>query len=153
MSALLILAFLSIVYKNHSLIYLPPVLISLMILFPFARSVGPGYIPLLTQFYYLAEGVDKHSADPKRIHYTHVLTWFWLGLMTLMLLEILILSFFAPLTVWSLFTNFINYFILLLFMIMEWLFRNMYFKQWSSPIVFIKQLIMIDHQKLLQKET
>jgi len=124
-----------------------------MILFPFARSVSSGYIPLLTQFYYLAEGVDMHSADPKRVHYTHVLTWLWVGLIVLMIFEILFLSFFAPLTIWSLFTNFINYFILLLFMIMEWLFRNLYFKQWSSPIVFIKQLIMIDHQKLLQKET
>ncbi|MFK5984657.1 MAG: hypothetical protein QM479_04420 [Pseudomonadota bacterium] len=69
-----------------------------------------------------------------------------------MLVEILLLSFYAPLEIWSLFTNFINYLILLVFMSLEWLFRSCYFKQWNSPLIFIKQLILIDHQQLLKKE-
>jgi magnesium-transporting ATPase (P-type) len=129
-------------------------------LFPFALSISSGYIPLITQFYYLSEGLDSSESenkglatdfDPKRVQYTHMLTWLWVIVISMMLLEIILLSFFAPLEIWSLFTNFINYFILLLFMIFEWLFRNFYFKQWESPLIFIRQLIVIDHRQLLKK--
>lgn len=153
---LLIMALLSIIFKNHSLLYLPPILISLSILFPFALSLSSGYIPLITQFYYLSEGLNLNDGlvtaiDPKRVQYTHILTWLWVIIISMMLLEIILLSLFAPLEIWSLFTNFINYFFLLLFMIFEWLFRNFYFKQWESPLTFIRQLIVIDHRQLLKK--
>lgn len=146
---LLFLAILSLVFKNYSLLYIPPIAISLVILFPFARSLSPGYVPLITQFYYLTE---ENTIEPKRVRYTTVLTKVWLLLISLMLVEIILLTIFAPLEIWSLMTNFINYLILCVFMGMEWLFRSVYFNQWDSPIIFIKQLIVIDHQKLLIKE-
>jgi len=146
---LITLAILSLIFKNYSLLYIPPIAISLLILFPFARSLSPDYIPLITQFYYLTE---ENAIDPKRVQYTTRLTQLWAIFMNLMLIEIILLSLFAPLEIWSLFTNFINYFILSTFMVIEWLFRAVYFKQWTSPIIFIKQLIFIDHQKLLIKK-
>ncbi len=139
-------------------------MINLLILLPFVRSVTPDYIPLLTQFYYLTEELKRspkeaqtynpkegQTYNPKREYYTAVLTWIWIALISLMLIEIILLSFFAPVQIWSLFTNFINYIILSFFIIIEWIFRNIYFKKWDSPLVFIKQLLLIDHRQLLKK--
>ncbi|MCK5696549.1 MAG: hypothetical protein KAI02_00205 [Gammaproteobacteria bacterium] len=145
---LIFLAILSVLFKNYSLLYIPPIVISLLILFPFARSLSPDYIPLITQFYYLTE---ENTIESKRVRYTTYLTIIWVVLMSLMLLEVIVLSLFAPLEIWSLFTNFINYLILCVFMVIEWLFRAVYFKQWTSPVIFIKQLILIDQSKLLMK--
>lgn len=148
--ALLILAVLSVLLKNYSLLYIPPILISFSILFPFARSLSAGYTPLITQFYYLTE---KGNREPERVVYTTLLTKIWLILISFIIIELITLSLFAPLEIWSLFSNFINYFILAAFMVLEWLFRSLYFRQWDSPIVFIKQLILIDHRQLLTKNS
>jgi len=138
-------AVLSAWWQNHVLIFLPPILITLMILWPFAVSVRRHRTPLLTRFYQLTET----EAAPEMIRYTTRLTWVWVGLISLMLIETIALGLFAPLTVWSLMTNFVNYVLLILFMILEFLFRMLYFRRWFSPSRFIKQLIIIDHRKLL----
>jgi len=147
---LIILAVGSIIFQNHSLVFLPPILICLFILAPFVRSVSPDYIPLLTQFYYLTDAKNG-NIEPKRVQYTTVLTWIWIILISLMLCETIFLSIYASLETWSLYTNFFNYLILLSFMLLEWFFRNLYFNQWQSPLVFIKQMLLIDHQQLLKK--
>lgn len=149
--SLIMLAVISVWLENHYLLYLPPVLITFSILLPFIISVQAEYTPLITQFYLLTECVDK--PDQRKMQYTRTLTWLWIGLLSMMMFEIIILSYYASIEVWSLFTNFINYLILLVFFIMEWLFRCYYFNQWLSPEKFIRQLIMVDHQKLLRKTT
>jgi uncharacterized membrane protein len=147
--ALILLVIISIRLENHYLLYLPPILITFWILLPFIISVQAEYTPLITQFYLLTDGADK--PDKQIVQYTRILTWVWIGLISLMLVEIILLVFFAPVEIWSLFTNIINYLLLLAFFILEWLFRSYYFNQWVSPKIFIRQLIMVDHQKLLRK--
>lgn len=147
---LILLAIFSVLFSNHLLLYLYPILMGLLILSPFLLSVRTGYIPLITQFYYLTDCEDG-EIDPKRVEYTKLLTWLWIILICLILFETILLSFFAPLEIWSLFTNFINYLIILIFMLLEFSIRIIYFKQWLSPIVFVKQLILIDHRQLIKK--
>ena len=141
-----LIALLSYYYLDHSIIYLPPILIILLILYPFIRSVLPGQTPLISRFYQLTE--EGHAPDKMR--YTARLTWFWIVFIILLLINTLALTFFAPLEIWSLFTNFINYLLLLAMLILEWLFRMFWFKEWVSPIGFARQLLSIDQRELFR---
>lgn len=133
-------------YLDHSIIYLPPVLMILTVLYPFVRSIMPGRTPLITRFYQLT----KAENDPGVNRYTRNLTWVWIVLIMLMLINTLILTLFAPLAIWSLFTNFIHYVVLLSMLILEWLFRIFWFKQWQSPIEFARQLLTLDQRELFR---
>ncbi|MCW8929339.1 MAG: hypothetical protein OQL19_03760 [Gammaproteobacteria bacterium] len=131
---------------DHSVIYLPPLIIISLILYPFLRSVLPGHTPLISRFYQLTEKED----DPQVMYYTEKVTWVWVILIVLILFNTLVLTFFSSLEIWSLFTNFINYILMLILFIAEWLFRMFWFKQWVSPVRFIQQLMTIDQRELLR---
>lgn len=151
LSILLLLVLIGIVswhYLDHSIIYLPPILMMLLILYPFVRSVMPGNTPLITRFYQLSKGEN----DPEVQRYTDKLTWIWIVFIALLLINIFTLTIFAPLEIWSLFTNFINYLLLLALLVSEWLFRLFWFKKWESPLSFVKQLLTVDQRKLFHQE-
>ena len=143
---LCIIAILSYYLTDHSIIYLPPIIMISLIFYPFVRSVMPGKTPLISRFYQLTENEN----NPQAMQYTEKVTWVWVVLIALLLSNTLILTFFAPLEIWSLFTNFINYILMLVLFIAEWLFRMYWFKQWVSPLKFIKQLLTIDQRELLR---
>ncbi len=131
---------------DHSVIYLPPIIMILLILYPFLRSILPGHTPLISRFYQLTE----QDNAPKAMLYTEKVTWVWVILIVLILVNTLFLTFFSSLETWSLFTNLINYLLMLGLFIAEWLFRMFWFKQWVSPIRFIQQLMTIDQRELLR---
>jgi len=139
-------AFFSYLAIDHSIIYLPPIIMILLILYPFFRSILPGHTPLISRFYQLTETEEK----PNAMEYTEKVTWVWLVLIILLFLNTLFLTFFSSLETWSLFTNFINYVLMLGLFIAEWLFRMFWFKEWVSPIRFIRQLLTIDQRELLR---
>lgn len=144
---LIISALLSWHYLNHAIIYLPPILMMLTILYPFIRSVMPGNTPLITRFYQLT----KAENNPVITRYTDKLTWLWIVFIALLLLNNIILIFWASIETWSLFTNFINYLLILSLLTLEWIFRIFWFKQWESPLEFARQLITLDQRKLFRQ--
>ncbi len=131
---------------DHSIIYLPPIIMILLILYPFLRSILPGHTPLISRFYQLTEKEDK----PGAMQYTEKVTWVWVILIVLLLINTLALTLFSSLETWSLFTNFINYLLMLGLFIAEWLFRMFWFKEWVSPTRFVQQLMTIDQRELLR---
>lgn len=139
-------ALFSYYYLDHSIIYLPPILMILLILYPFIRSVLPERTPLISRFYQLTE----KASNPEVMSYTRKLTWIWIVLIALIFINTLFLTFFAPLEIWSLFTNFINYILLLSLMFLEWLFRMVWFKKWISPVQIGKQLLTVDQRELFR---
>jgi uncharacterized membrane protein len=143
---LMIIAGFSGYYLDHSIIYLPPILMMLTILYPFIRSILAGNTPLLTRFYQLT----KIENNPDVIRYTTKLTYIWIVFISVLLLNNILLSIWAPLEVWSLFTNFINYLLILSLLIGEWLFRLFWFNKWESPIEFAQQLLLIDQRELFR---
>lgn len=143
---LILIGLLSWLYLDHSIIYLPPVLMISLILYPFVRSVMPGKTPLITRFYQLT----KAENDPEVSRYTDKLTWIWIVFIMLLLINTLILTVLAPLELWSLFTNFINYILLLTMLVLEWLFRIVWFRKWESPIEFARQLLTLDQRELFR---
>lgn len=140
------IALFSYLSTDHSVIYLPPIIMILLILYPFWRSILPGHTPLISRFYQLTEQENA----PKAMLYTAKVTWVWVILIVLILMNTIFLTFFASLETWSLFTNFINYLLMLGLFIAEWVFRMFWFKKWFSPIRFIRQLMTIDQRELLR---
>jgi uncharacterized membrane protein len=101
------------------LIYLPPILINIALMVLFGRTLLRGSIPLVTRFASLWRG----QLDQMVALYTRRVTIAWTIFFALMALESTALALFAPLSIWSLFTNFVNYALTLLFFLVEYQMR------------------------------
>lgn len=101
------------------LMYLPPVLINATLLMVFARTLLPGATPLVARVASLWRG----TLDDAVASYTRWVTIAWVVFFAAMTIESAALALFAPVHVWSLFTNCLNYFMVLLFFVVEYLLR------------------------------
>lgn len=101
------------------LIYFPPVLINVALMVLFGRTLLPGAIPLVARIAALWRG----SLDEAVASYTRRVTIAWTVFFALMAVESMLLALFAPLHVWSLFTNLLNYVFVLLFFAIEYRLR------------------------------
>lgn len=95
----------SLASGGHEALFLPPILISLGLLILFGRSLQSGREPMVTRF----ARILMNESDPATQRYTRKVTWVWTIFFALMVGESVLLAFFAPLAVWSLFTNVLNY--------------------------------------------
>lgn len=101
------------------LIFLPPVIINIALMVLFGRTLVSGATPLVTRIASLWRG----SLDQEIALYTRRVTMAWTMFFALMVVESIVLGLFAPLHVWSLFTNFLNYVFILLFFVIEYQLR------------------------------
>jgi len=101
------------------LIYVPPVVINIALMTLFGRSLLPGATPLVARVASLWRG----PLDPVVSLYTRRVTIAWTAFFALMAVESIALALFAPLHIWSLFTNFLNYVLVLLFFVVEYQLR------------------------------
>lgn len=127
-------------------LYLPPVLISGGMLWLFARTLLRGREPLITT---LARRVFQEQ-DPQVLCYTRQVTQLWSLFLLAMLLECLLLALFAPLEIWSLFANLLNYLFIALLFLLEYGYRRLRFPRRSQPWRVIHQLRHADWGGLLR---
>jgi uncharacterized membrane protein len=99
------------------MLFLPPIAINLLLGFVFARTLRKGSMPLISIFAQIAHG---HELDAIALRYTRTLTQVWLGVFISFALLSLLLAIFAPLEIWSLFTNFIFYILMVLLFLIEY---------------------------------
>ena len=99
--------------------YLPPVLVNLALMLLFGKTLMSGATPLVARVASLWRG----PLDPVLTRYTRRVTIAWTAFFALIALESIGLALFAPLHVWSLFTNFLNYAFVLLFFVIEYQLR------------------------------
>jgi len=129
--------------QDISALYLPPILISAALLHLFGHSLLPGEEPLVTRF---ARHIDG-ELDVRTLRYTRGLTWVWTLFFAAMLLESLLLTWIAPLEVWSLFTNVVNYFLIASLFLLEYAYRLVHFRRWPT----LKSVRWaLDRQRLLE---
>ncbi len=117
------------------ILYIPPLLINVAFFLLFANSLRPQKIPLITRFATLVRG----KIDPQIADYTRRVTQWWAYLFLIIIVETIALTLYAPITIWSLFTNFINYFLIALFFFIEYQIRI----RWLSDVKhhsFLKML-------------
>lgn len=127
-------------------LYLLPILISATLLWLFARTLRPGHEPFITT---LARRVFQER-DPEALHYTRRVTQLWSLFFLAMLLECLLLALFAPVELWSLFTNLLNYLFIALLFLVESTYRRLRFPQRSSPRELMQQLLRADWPGILR---
>jgi uncharacterized membrane protein len=113
------------------LMFLPPVLINIALMVLFGRTLLPGATPLVARIASLWRG----SLDPAVALYTRRVTIAWTAFFALMVAESAGLALFAPLHIWSLFTNFLNYILVLMFFIVEYQLR-LYFLSGHEHLSF-----------------
>lgn len=124
-----------------------PVLMISGLLLLFAGTLLPDKTPLITRFAMLVE------SEPLAIEiarYTRKVTWLWVVVFGLLLLESVLLALLAPTWLWSLFTNGLNYLIVMLVLLIEFCWRMYFLPQTSirSFSQFLTALIRIDWRRL-----
>jgi len=131
------------------MIYWPPVLLPLTAAILFGRTLLPGQTSLITRFAMLMD--DQLSEDERR--YTRLVTWAWLMCFIFLIIESILLAVFAPVEVWSFFTNIINYLIIVCVFVLEYFLRIRKFshKEHKGFFAFLVSLAKIDFRSLTRQ--
>jgi uncharacterized membrane protein len=119
----------TVIAQGPPLFYLPPILINLMLAVLFGRTLRPGQTPLITQYSILIRG----KLEPKVVSYTRRVTQLWTLFFIFMATQSLLLALFAPVEIWSLFVNLLNYIFTIMLFVGEFLFRVRYLSSLEHP--------------------
>ena len=115
----------SLLEQHYGLIYwLQHVCMQLVLLIVFGRTLIPGRQPLCTVF---AEAIHG-SLTVQHAHYAYQVTVAWTLFFAVMALTSTLLFFMAPLTLWSVFANFLTLPLVALMMIAEY-----WVRRWALP--------------------
>ena len=126
-------------------LYLPPVLILSFFIFNFSKSLLPGQEALLTKI----ARVIFHDDGPETAIYTRQVTWLWTCFLILILVETIAISLFAPIEVWSLFTNVLNYLFMCLLFIIEYIYRQFRFGYRYNIFYYLRGLSQVSLKQFL----
>jgi uncharacterized membrane protein len=121
------------------LLYVPPIAINLAFCVFFARTLRRGHEPLVSRFARIERG---GQLAPDLARYTHNLTRAWAGFFVLMAAISATLALTGPLAVWSLFSNIVNYLLVVLFFMLEYAYRRVRYRHHphASPWQMIMRL-------------
>jgi uncharacterized membrane protein len=121
------------------LLYAPPVAINLALLAFFGRTLRAGREPLVTGFARVGRG---GSLPPDLALYTLRLTWAWMVFFALMAGISITLAITGPVAAWSLFSNVLNYLLVGLFFVLEYIYRRVRYRHHphASPRQMIRLL-------------
>ncbi|HID82865.1 MAG TPA: hypothetical protein EYP51_10955 [Thiotrichales bacterium] len=127
-----------------------PVLINILVGLVFFHSLLPGKLALVTRF---ARLVRKETSIKVETYTRHV-TIAWTAFFFLLALESLLLALYAPISIWSVFVNFINYLLTALFFIAEFLLRRVTLQgeEITSLKDYFHGLSGLDYQGIMEDE-
>jgi uncharacterized membrane protein len=123
--AVALIALASLAVGDAAALYLPPILIAAALFQLFAHTLLPGEEPLLCTVARHVDGVE----DERRLGYARRLTWFWSLFFAAMLAESVLLALFAPIEIWSLFTNLINYLLIGGLLLLQLIYRSFHLRR------------------------
>ncbi|MFL0809891.1 MAG: hypothetical protein K6L76_05700 [Agarilytica sp.] len=128
----IVAVFASVMQWFHSAIfimYIPLVFVPLLIGWGFARTLLPGQVPLVTEIGEKARGPLSESMR----RYTRVVTQMWAVCLISMAVWGLLLAIFGHETVWVTFTGMLNYMIVGILFVGEFVYRKFRFKDHDHP--------------------
>jgi len=106
---------------SHYALFVPPVTINLAIAALFASTLRAGAMPLVERLMYFEYGQEGPPAPVAR--YARRLTWIWVAYFASAALVSAVLAGAAPLEVWSLFSNVLNYVFAIALLFAQYLYR------------------------------
>lgn len=121
----MLMAAIGIFLDGAAALYLPPMLVSGTLLQVFGHSLLPGNEPVISRYARQVDNID----DSRSLDYARGLTWFWTLVFAAILVESVLLALFAPLEIWSLFTNVLNYGFIASLFVLEYVYRLFYFRR------------------------
>lgn len=122
------LGVINLLTDTHYALFFPPVIINLAIGAIFALTLRPGHTPLIVQmmrFEYRGEPPAPLAGYGRR------LTIIWVGFFAAVAVGSTILALTAPLPVWSLFTNILNYVFAVLLLFAQFFYRWLRYRQYG----------------------
>lgn len=148
---LLALALLWVIVGSLSLLYALPVLINLALGGMFALTLLPGRKPLISAYVEL----QYTTVSPATYRYTRTVTQVWAMFFALMALQTLLLAWLAPVQIWSLFANLLNYVFVGLMFVAEYGVRRRVLRdrRHASFVQFLGALTRTDFRQLLKQST
>lgn len=146
---LLILAFAGKDLSEYA-VFAAPVIINILLGLVFLYTLLPGKVALVTRFARLV----RNQTSLKVEAYTRRVTLIWTFFFFLLALESFLLAVYAPLSVWSLFVNFINYILTASFFVIEFLLRRVFLQgeEITSLGDYFRGLSDINYQDALKDE-
>lgn len=122
------------------IIYPLPIVVLTLVALVFLNSLKDGNTPYIT---HMAQLIRKQQLDQKVLKYTRNVTTAWTFMFIALAVEMVALSLFAPLYLWSYMVNFLNYVLIAIFFIIEYIIRRLHLRHIPhvSFIQFIKNLI------------
>ena len=128
-------------------LFIPPVILPAIGAWFFGRSLRAGEVPLITR---IARASRADAMPAELVSYTRGVTWLWTLTLSGMALLSVALAAFAPMELWSLFTNFLNYLILGAIFPLEYLWRRLRFRHLEHPgfIGHIRMIARTNYRKL-----
>lgn len=121
------------------LLYVPPVAFNLALCALFAGTLRRGHEPLVTRFARVGRG---GQLAPDLARYARNLTRAWAGFFALMAAVSTVLAVTGPLAAWSLFSNVLSYLLVILFFVLEYVYRRVRYRHHPhvSPWEMIRRL-------------
>ena len=107
------------------LLYLPPLVIYLAFFTFFARTLRRGQEPLVSRFARIERG---GVLAPDLARYTRNLTRAWAVFFVVMAAVSVALAVTGPLAAWSLFSNVVSYLLIVLFFVLEYVYRRVRYR-------------------------
>ena len=107
------------------LLYVPPVAINLALLALFARTLRAGSEPMVSRFARIERG---GTLPPDLARYTRNQTRAWAAFFALMAAISATLAATGPLAAWSLFSNLLNYLLVAVFFVLEYVYRRVRYR-------------------------
>jgi uncharacterized membrane protein len=110
-------------------LYLPPIIIPLLIWSGFIRTLLPGQVPLVT-----AIGEQVHGELPPELErYTRRVTVLWAAVLAALALWAALLPWLGSELLWSVFSNFVNYGLVAVLFVAEYIYRRWRFRYFEQP--------------------
>lgn len=127
-------------------LYLPSVVIPAMLAWFFASTLRPGRESLITA---VARAARPDTPD-YLLRYSRTLTALWASLFAAMALWDALLAAFAPRSWWSVMANLANYFLVGAFVVGEYIFRRLRFREYSHPgfVEYVRIVARTDPRRL-----
>ena len=121
--------------------YFPHVLINLTLMIAFGHTLLPGREALISSFARRVHG----SLPPEIAAYTVQVTWLWTLYFAATVVVSLLLYYFAPLRIWSIFANVLGIPLAILVFIGEYIFRINHIRNFPHVSIFKGMRAMMDH--------
>jgi uncharacterized membrane protein len=119
-------------------IYVPAIGVNLLLAAYFFSTLRPGSEPVITRI----ARVERQDFDDVVYAYTRNVTWAWALFFTGLLIEAVALIAFAPVETTLLFLNFINYVLIAIFFLAEYVYRRLRLRRYThmSPLLLAARL-------------